>query len=333
MVRAVTRMPLVVRAVFVALYAAGLPPCTHAGPTLAEAIALERGDPVAVGAASPTPVIEAAWAGESLRTLHPWLVAPVQGGLSGARLSLPLVDDSAWNLRLGAGLRHDAPRSLQFEGSQAAWRLDASEVYASVQRRHWGPGHAGSLILDGAAEPLPAVGWRRQRPAVSESVWLRWLGPWTGDLFVGRLTGHREPQRPQLIGMRVQAQPWPQLRFGLSRTLQWGGRGRPEGMRSLWRALRGNDNAPVGGAAETDPSNQLAGVDWRWTLWPRHDLAWYGQVVGEDEAGMLPNHVVSLSGFEATTLVLASRTGTTSTDRATPTTACFSAIRSAAMPS
>jgi hypothetical protein len=220
------------------------------------------------------------------------LVAPELSGGSGARIEVPLAQAPSWRLRAGIGWRDGAPRRFTAEGSEAAWVLGDSELYASVQRRHWGPGHAGSLIVDGAAEPVPAIGWRRPQPRASGDALLRWLGPWSADVFVGALTEHREPRRPKLIGMRIEAEPWPGWEFGLSRTLQWGGQGRPEGFEALTQALIGNDNGGL------NPSNQLAGLDWRVTLSPPQDVRWYGQVIGEDEAGQLPSANVALTGLD-----------------------------------
>jgi hypothetical protein len=267
-----------------------------AGPTLDDALERERTEDDAVAVPRP-PLVEAevALASESLRGRQVHLLAPRLGGHSGVRVARSLFVGKSVELRLGLAARDGARRSLDFEGTQALWSMDGSQLYASAERRHWGPGRAGSLILDGAAPALPAVGWRRPAWRPSTSPWLRWLGPWRGDVFVGRLTGHREPERPALIGMRLEAQPWHTVRVAASRTLQWGGRGRPENARNLLRALAGRDN---GGDRAVEPGNQLAGVDWHWTVWPRHGLGWYGQVIGEDEAGMLPSRNFWLTGVE-----------------------------------
>lgn len=55
----------------------------------------------------------------------------------------------------------------------------------------------------------------------------------------------------------------PVLELGASRVLQWGGEGRSESLNTLWQAIKGNDN--VYNPAE-DPSNQLAGIDFRLNL-------------------------------------------------------------------
>ena len=180
------------------------------------------------------------------------------------------------------------------------WRQEAGEWYASVQRRNWGPGWTGSLILDGAAPPLAAIGWRRPQPLASSSPWWQWLGPWTADFFVGQLAGHQQPERPALIGMRLQLQPVDGLQLGLSRTLQWGGRGRDESARSLLHGLLGMDNKGTSGiTTENEPGNQLGGFDWRWQ-WPgERGYAFYGQLIGEDENGYLPSAYIVQAGLEA----------------------------------
>jgi hypothetical protein len=88
--------------------------------------------------------------------------------------------------------------------------------------------------------------------------------------------------------------------LGLSRTLQWGGEGRNESLKSLANALIGRDNVGADGLRrEDEPGNQLAGVDWRWRLGAAPDVAsFYGQVVGEDEAGMAPSRNMVLLGAD-----------------------------------
>jgi hypothetical protein len=181
-----------------------------------------------------------------------------------------------------------------------AWRLDGGEWYASVQRRNWGPGWTGSLILDGAAQPLAAAGWRRPLPEPSTNPWLQWMGPWTADVFFGRLFGHDEHQRPALIGMRLQIEPFNGLELGVSRAMQWGGHGRSESASSLLHGLIGWDNAGQHGITdENQPGNQLAGVDWRWQLGAQRGNAFYGQVIGEDQSNYLPSKLIVQLGLQA----------------------------------
>ena len=248
----------------------------------------------------------------------PWLASPAVRGSGGVQGLWTLQDQPQVLVRLGLGwasvqtvrsappVQFVQPPPWNMDGSALAWRHDGGEWYASVQRRQWGPGWTGSLILDGAAAPLPAIGWRRPQALASTSPWLRWMGPWSADVFVGRLAGHDEPERPALIGMRLQLQPFDSLELGLSRTMQWGGRGRAEGPETLLNGLLGKDNAGTSGiTAENQPGNQLGGFDWRWQFAERRDpgawrsAAFYGQLIGEDENGYLPSAYLFQAGLSS----------------------------------
>jgi Capsule assembly protein Wzi len=215
-----------------------------------------------------------------------------------------LVHRGPLHARAGIAWRSGGSRPWRLDGSAITVSLSdeagtTNELYASVERRHWGPGWTGSLIMDGAAPALPAAGWRRA-VAPSDSRWLAWLGPWGADVFMGGLQGHTQPARPYLVGMRIELQPTGRLQIGLSRTMQWGGQGRDQSLRSWLRALFGTDNIGYGGVTPgNEPGNQLAGVDWRWLLGEQRRLSVYGQVVGEDEAGHLPSRNMVLIGADA----------------------------------
>ena len=276
----------------------------RAGPGLEHALEWEAQEAIAAAPAphvarrplSPHEGLETALWGPGNDA--PWLVP---GGATSRHVA-QLVSRTYANgeLRWRAGFAwRDAPqRTWSLDGSMLAWSLGSSELYASFERRHWGPGWMGSLILDGAAPALPALGWRRTRTAPNAST-LRWLGPWTADVFVARLQGHSEPERPLLIGSRLQFEPFPGLEVGLARTLQWGGAGRDESLRSLLRALLGRDNLGSDGVVRgNEPGNRLAGFDWHWSPDPQRLPSFYGQAVGEDEAGLLPSRKMVLLGAD-----------------------------------
>ena len=266
-----------------------------------------RGTELAI--TSPPDGITFAAGGPSVDT--PWIISPVVRGTSGAQWLQTVYDQRDYLVRLGAGWADvqstgtappfQAPPSRRWnlDGSELAWRVDGGEWYASMQRRNWGPGWTGSLILDGAAQPVPALGWRRPLPQTSTNPWLSWMGPWTADVFFGRLFGHDEPERPALIGMRLQMQPFDILQLGFSRALQWGGHGREEDLKTLLRGLMGFDNAGGHGVtAEDQPGNQLAGFDWRLQLGAERGNAFYGQMVAEDQQGYVPAGYIVQAGLE-----------------------------------
>lgn len=278
-----------------------------AGPSLLHAAARDReaGQDLPWSTLAPLmPPSGVTLAAGGWRASEPALIGEELPGRAGLRLQTPTSVQGSLRWQAGLVWQEGREPRLGFEGSAVAYQLGGgaaqSEFYASVQRRHWGPGWAGSLILDGAAPAIPALGWRRAVVQANDSPWLSWMGPWGVDIFVGRLQGHRQPARPAIIGMRAQLSPTRRLDIGLSRTMQWGGRGRDESARSLLNALLGNDNVGFNGiTAENEPGNQLAGVDLRWLLEPVSQTSVYTQVIGEDEAGHLPSRNMVLLGVDA----------------------------------
>jgi len=281
-------------------------PVLHAGPTLEHAVArdevLERGSWSTLAPLMPTAGLTFAAGGPRPDT--PSLVAEELPGIGGVRWQSGAFVRGAWRLQAGLAWRRTREPRIGLEGTALVYELGeadgASELYASMQRRHWGPGWVGSLILDGAAPAVPALGWRRTIVQRSSNPWLEWIGPWGADAFFGRLQGHVTPARPYLLGMRIQLSPNDRLDIGLSRTMQWGGRGRDESSSSLLNALLGNDNVGFDGITrDNEPGNQLAGVDLRWVADPVSQTAFYLQIVGEDEAGHLPSRNMLLVGADA----------------------------------
>ncbi len=225
--------------------------------------------------------------GEKSDALPPFSRPQVRGR-GGVQVLFGDGDPNGFAWRLGVGWTDSDHYHYNLDGSELSARFGNGRVYLSDQRRHWGPSWAGSLILDDGAAPIPALGWRKTDPSAFAHPWLNWLGAWNLDVFVGTLAGHTEPAHPKLWGTRFQFMPLDGLEIGLSRVLEWGGRGRSESFDTFWRSIIGQDNVDGG---RYDPGNQLAGFDARYTFAVTSTAAvsLYGQAIGEDEAGLLPS--------------------------------------------
>ena len=282
----------------------------HAGPLLEETLARHRAllvlEPTAVPAL--TPIALSGDGGSSFTAavgglgddVRSFVLAPLrgEGGLR-VRADATLADGRV-EARFGAAWWANDAYPLSFDGSSLSTGLGAGRIYASVERRHWGPSWISSLILDGSARPVPAVGWRKESETAFRTPLLSWLGPWQLDAFAGQTVERRGPQHPHLLGLRVEVMPLRGLELAASRTIQWGGSGRPETFRSLVRGLVGQDNTDATMPQADEPGNSLAGFDARYTyvFGAARTASIYGQAIGEDEAGHWPSHYLGLIGVD-----------------------------------
>ncbi len=207
-----------------------------------------------------------------------------------------------WDAKLRTNIEKDPQidngQDVNVEGSYLAGKLWNQWVVAGQIPTYWGPGHDGSLIRGDASRPVYGVTAQRAEQNAFATPWLSWIGPWQYQAFAGQLDDYKAVPDTKLIGLRLTAQPLPYLELGASRTIQWGGEGRPESLSSLWDAFVGNkDN---GGTGEADPANQIAGFDARLNLNTLLNvpIGVYTQVVGEDEAGGLPSKKMYLAGTD-----------------------------------
>lgn len=179
-------------------------------------------------------------------------------------------------------------------------------VAASTQQRWWGPGWDGSLVLGNNARPLPSLVIDRIFTDGFETKWLSWLGPWDLNVMFGQFESERHIPDAQFFGMRFNFRPIPTLEIGVSRAAQWCGDGRPCDAGTFADLLFGKDNrGDAGIGIENEPGNQLAGLDFRWSpSFINFPISFYGQFIGEDEAGGFPSRYVGQLGLEGTGFAL-----------------------------
>ncbi|WP_423941935.1 capsule assembly Wzi family protein [Alcanivorax sediminis] len=210
-----------------------------------------------------------------------------------------------WSGRLAVsyadGERDD--QHLRFDDSYIAAVMGNWQLGVGAVDRWWGPGWQSSLALSNNARPVPGVWLSRHLLTAPESPWLRWIGPWDLQILAGQLEHDRAVPDAKLLGARFVFKPLDSLQIGLSRLAQWGGEGRPQDLGAFWDAVIGKDNGETTGFDEDDdPSNQVAGFDFRYSFSPWNTpMGLYGQFMGEDEAGGLPSKLSSLAGLDLVT--------------------------------
>jgi hypothetical protein len=150
------------------------------------------------------------------------------------------------------------------------------------------------------ARPVPGITFQRVQSVAPETSWLKWLGPWSFMTYIGQLESERYVPDAKLWLARFTFKPFSSLEIGFSRAAQFGGEGRPEGLKTFLQMLFGQDNAGEGSiTAENQPGNQLAGLDLRWSLpLQAFPSAFYLQTIGEDLSGITPTARMRLLGLE-----------------------------------
>jgi len=216
-----------------------------------------------------------------------------------------------WDAKIRVNAEKDSQidngQDVNVEGSYVAGKLWNQWVVAGQIPTWWGPGHDGSLIRGDASRPVYGVTAQRAVQNAFESKWLSWIGPWQYQAFAGQLDDYKAVPNAKLIGMRLTAQPFSALELGASRAIQIGGDGQPDSFKAYWNAIIGKDNGCTENSCvgEDNASNQLAGFDARLQLQPLFNIpvSFYGQYVGEDEAGGLPSKKMYLAGADYSSIV------------------------------
>jgi hypothetical protein len=203
-------------------------------------------------------------------------------------------------LQVGARLEDDrvggVDARLRPDDSVAAAELFGMQWQAWAHRSWWGPGWQDSLILGSNAPAFKAVGIQRRWASRSDSRWLAWLGPWNGEVFVAQM---EDDMHAYLFGQRITLRPFPQVEIGLTRTAQWGGDGRPQSLQSFLRMFTTlGSNPGTRQQRASDPGNTMAGFDLRARCPGGLRCTVYGQLIGEDEAGLMPSKYLALYGLE-----------------------------------
>jgi hypothetical protein len=206
----------------------------------------------------------------------------------------------AFGLGVTAAADPDDGQTWRPDGSYLAMNVANVALTAGYLDRWWGPGRQGSLIYSSNARPMPGISLARNYTDPFETRWLSWLGAWSAVLSASQAEDNGvEVGKVRVLAARVAFRPRRWLEFGLSRTAQWCGEGRPCGWSTLGDLVLGRDNQVDDGSTAQQPGNQMAGYDMRLrSPWRALPLAFHTQWIGEDEAGGLPSKFIGQFGLE-----------------------------------
>jgi hypothetical protein len=152
----------------------------------------------------------------------------------------------------------------------------------------WGPGEGGALIFSNNAEPIYMFRASRLAPYSVPRV-SRLLGPMKVDFFVGKLSGNEFPPRPLMHGEKISFKPTANLEFGFSRTVEFGGVGRPMTPGAIWNSYVSVKSSTNYGASG-NPGKRSSGVDFSYKVpFVRNWLTVYADSFAADDVTPLAN--------------------------------------------
>ena len=238
---------------------------------------------------------------------------PREKGEAGLQAGWAAGDYAGGAIRLSYAFSPQDGMHYRLDGTYVAWRVGNWWLTAGVQDRWWGPGWDGSLILSNNARPMPGLGLERNSSVPFQSKLLRWLGPWRLVTFVDHMENHRADFNNTLFwGARFSFKPANSLEFGLSRTAEFCGKGRPCGLGTVWDMLTARSNRKYN--ANSTPGQNLVKQSaqvWAGDVrWHPGDLpvALYWQELGEvfDDRNLRPRQLLQLFGVEFASRYVAS---------------------------
>ena len=163
--------------------------------------------------------------------------------------------------------------------------------------RWWSPSENINLILSNSARPAPGIEIKNYIPIKPKREIFRYIKTINYEFFINRLEKNREIKNALLFGNRVSIGVTNNLDISLLRLAQFGGKGRDVDLSTFLNMLAGKDNTSSNLSFRDQPGNQLAGVDWVYSSKNKYNTIFYGQIIGEDEAGYLPSRTIKLVGI------------------------------------
>ena len=152
----------------------------------------------------------------------------------------------------------------------------------------WGPGEGGALIFSDNAEPIYMFRGSRVAPFTIPIV-SRLLGPGKVDFFVGKLSGNDFPARPVMHGEEISFKPTQNLEFGFSRTVEFGGVGRPLTAGAIWNSYI-SITSSTNYSASRNPGKRSSGADVTYKVpFVRNWLTVYADSFAADDVTPLAN--------------------------------------------
>jgi hypothetical protein len=175
--------------------------------------------------------------------------------------------------------------------ADASAHLMGHEISFGKQDAWLGPAQGGSMIWSNNAESPYTFRINRVEP-----LWVPGLSRITGlfryEFRVGSLKGHTVPNSPWMHSEKVSFKPTPDLEFGFTRSVIWGGKEHvPITFGSFWRSFISTTGVdPAVKASRRDPGARFSSFDFSWRIpWQNHLVTIYTDSITHDNVFPVSN--------------------------------------------
>ncbi len=189
--------------------------------------------------------------------------------------------------------------TVRFDNSYLSYKWNNWNITAGAVPMWWGPGWDSVLTMSNNARPIPGISINRQQALAFDNEWLSWLGPWSFTTFFGQLESERHIPNANLWSSRLSFRPLENLEWGFSRSTQWGGDGRADGLSAFFDIVIPSESE--NDIQDEKNVNDLASLDFRWnTQLFEHPINVNYQMGFEDYASIIPSKRSYLFGLDTT---------------------------------
>ncbi|MDA7738790.1 capsule assembly Wzi family protein [Amylibacter sp.] len=188
-------------------------------------------------------------------------------------------------------INFDDQDKLKFDNSYINYEKGVTNLTIGKVDRIWSFSEKSSLILSSNSRPLEAISISLKNEF--DTKWLPSTANWSVELINGSTKNSLQDENSMLTGARVVISPSKRLSFEFLQTAQWGNQNDKlysSNIGAFFMDTNSGKNASV---------NKMAGFGISYSVpLNGNTYRFYGQAIGEDEAGSLPSCYASMAGLE-----------------------------------
>jgi hypothetical protein len=191
-------------------------------------------------------------------------------------------------------LNFDDHNKLTFDNSYINYKKGIANLSIGKVDRIWSFSKKSSLILSSNSRPLEALSLKLENKFNRN--WLPSIANWSFEIINGSTKNSLNNKNSKLSGLRFVINPTEKLNFEFLQTGQWGDENDELYSSNLNATFFADSND-----GKNSNINKMAGFGLSYLIpFKKNNYRFYGQMIGEDEAGSLPSCLAWMVGLELT---------------------------------